>query len=350
MRSLPVLAFCSFAATAACSSPTSTPAPPPSESIGQPLGVAVDAKTIYVTDGFREAEHTPKVGRVLAIPRAGGDIKVLATTTDLAVDAPIAVDDGFVYYTTQFVPKGGPYTSHLFRVPIAGGEPEELATAPFIQAIALDADRVYFASDGSIGTGAAAGTIQAVAKTGGAAVTLASDAIAPSGLAISGTDVFYTLAGDRDNATGSVVRVPKAGGPTEVLAQNLPWPHAIVAGESAVYWLEYTLVGVDCSPVGDVVKLDLGGGAPVILAGKQPAPTQLALDGATLYWINDGAYCNLPDDSGSIVKMPAAGGASSEIASKVLNPVALAIDSGSVFFLHDADQGGDHGALVIVSN
>jgi hypothetical protein len=71
------------------------------------------------------------------------------------------------------------------------------------------------------------------AAPGTAPTVLASGLSAPTALAQDATSLFVAVGGD-----GTGVRVPKAGGPTEVLASGLALPCGVAADTRAAYWTE----------------------------------------------------------------------------------------------------------------
>jgi hypothetical protein len=338
-------------ATPGCSSvdPAGGPGGQTGNALGQPLAVAVDAHNIYVTD--RPHDGT-SVGRVLAWAQSGGDPRTIVSIPDGAfAGTALASDGSSVFYTVDFVGQDSVYASHLMRVGGDGGDPVELVTRPLIEQIALDADSVSFGSNGSVGTGAATGSIGKIAKTGGDPVTLASNEGGPVSLAINSTSVFWALAGGHEAGKGSIYRVDKAGGAAEQLAGGLTAPHAIVADEERIYWLEYDTLGVDCSTTGSVRSRPQAAAASTsIVAEKQASPGALALDGGNLYWSNSGLHCNVSvTANGSIARAPIAGGGAKLLADGVLAPRSIAVDASSVVYLQVTDAGGDSGALQVVA-
>jgi hypothetical protein len=337
-------------ATAGCTSIelVNEPGGPPS-ALGQPLATAVDANNFYMID--RDHAGT-KVSRVLARAQAGGDLRTIVTIPEgMSAGTALASDGSSIFYTVDFVGKDYVDASHLMRVGVDGGDPVELVTRPLIETIALDADSVFFGSDGSVGTGAATGSIGKIAKTGGDAVLLASDAGGPVSIAINSTSVFWTVDGGREASKGSIYRIAKAGGTAEKIADGLTAPHAIVADEERIYWLEYDKLGVDCSSTGTVRSQPVTAGATTsIVAEKQNAPNALALDGGNLYWSNAGLFCNVSAvANGSIARAPVAGGAAQTLADGILAPRAISVASSSILYLYLTDAGGGNGDLNVIA-
>jgi hypothetical protein len=82
--------------------------------------------------------------------------------------------------------------------------------------------------------------------------------------------VYFT-----NGQTGTVARVPKAGGSVETLARGRDAPGPIVVDGTDVFWAEQ---GTD----GGVVRLSLVGGIGVLAVGGEA--DGLAIDDGYVYW------------------------------------------------------------------
>lgn len=104
-----------------------------------------------------------------------------------------------------------------------------------IRGLALDATTLYWALEG--------GQILAIDKTAtvGTPRVLATGQAGPSSLAIDTDGVYFTNAGD-----GTVARVPKAGGPVQIVARDQAAPRALRADDAGLVWVNSTgdVVGV----------------------------------------------------------------------------------------------------------
>ncbi len=104
--------------------------------------------------------------------------------------------------------------------------------------------------------------------------TLASSLSAPWGLAISGSNVYWTNSGD-----GTVMTVPAVGGVTPTtLATNQGTPLGIAVDGVDAYWVD--------SAGGLVLQCALGGcnGVPRVLAPGLSTPWGVAVDATSAYW------------------------------------------------------------------
>jgi hypothetical protein len=161
---------------------------------GQPypvIGLTLDPWSVYWAAG----------GVIRRASKGGGSFYTIASDPTTSTSQPwaIAVDSEFVYWTNNY---GA--ASRMWRQPLAGGSPVELAllgfggTQPY--GMAIDQDRVFFATN----------QIQSALKDGGGAIDLGGvgDVLDAWCIAVDDTDVYYTR-----YETGNVTRVPKAETP-----------------------------------------------------------------------------------------------------------------------------------------
>jgi hypothetical protein len=119
---------------------------------------------------------------IASVPTAGGPVRLLAGNE--AQPRHLRLDEAHVYWIAD----GG-----LRRVPRAGGDVQTVVARPIV-AFALDGARVVVAD--------AAGTIGAVASTGGEPQMLASGQAGSTWVAVDGAAIYWTV-GD------TIVRLPK---------------------------------------------------------------------------------------------------------------------------------------------
>ncbi len=155
--------------------------------------------------------------------------------------------------------------------------------------IAVDDTSVYVTDMGVVG--GVNGTVQSVPLGGGAANTLASDQDVPAGIAVSGTQLFWTNEGHVDIATmtysgGAVMMVPTSGGTPSPFSSKGETPVGIGIGNGSVYWIANGLLVDDPDPGSNglwTARLD---GTGVAQVSKYPgigAPNMGIAAGAILW-------------------------------------------------------------------
>ena len=206
-----------------------------------------------------------ETGNVARVPRAGGAVQVLSQSE---APAAIAIDQANVYWIDK-----ASSAATLRKVPLAGGTGQQLATGIWASSIAVDASYVYASVDDSGGSGT--GSIVKVPVAGGAAVTLAPAQLNNGPLAIDSTYVYWANLGDgteRHNTDGSVMRVPKAGGSVVTLAANVDGPRSLVLANNSVYFGNWDSIQKVPTTTGAVSTVTTTTGA-----------TALAADGSSIY-------------------------------------------------------------------
>ena len=147
----------------------------------------------------------------------------------------------------------------------------------------------------------------APAPPGARSSPLAAGQPGPDAIAVDATHVYWI-----NDASGELLRAPKAGGAPTVLAtkQSVDAPRhaaALAVDESSVYWLT-TGTREKHGADGAVMKLPKAGGEPVVLAGDQRRPAALVLSGAEVLWLRPKAS-DAPDDEEADGAAPADAGA-----------------------------------------
>src|SRR5262249_48228366 len=117
---------------------------------------------------------------------------------------------------------------------------------------------------------------------------------------------------------------PKDGSSSPVtLASGETFPHAIRAGEKAIYWATATTSAPGQPPDGTILKLGADGGTPTVLAAGVVV-TDLAIDASFLYWCDIGDF--------TIKKVSLDGGAPVTLANSDGHPDVIAVDGSRVYW------------------
>jgi hypothetical protein len=307
-----------------------------------PIAMIGDGQHVYLAD------EVGGQSRILRQAVAGGALEVLATEDLSAVFAAMGTDGVFVYYSFN---DQSNRTHHLMRVPVAGGPPVVLADSGTILDIKVDDANVYWSTQPQLGT--PAGSVDAIAKSGGTPTVLASlTAEQPTGLALTATDLLFATGTTADGGypgDGSIYRIAKAGGPASPIAIGpgyAPW--RLVADDQRVYWLDDGYHGGSVPKVfgggGAIASVALTGGTPTALTEAVNGPAALVLDGANLYFtVTNEQGAELLSEHGTIDRLPTAGGDPTILANAEW-PRGLAVDATSVVYLFGVD--GDATARV----
>ncbi len=163
-----------------------------------PRGVVVDSTSIYWATLACAGDGGVCAGAVRKAPLDGlpdgGAVSTLASGQPLS----LAVDAKSVYWTNAGTQANGYGDGSVMSVPIGGGTVVTLATGqnnPY--GIAVDADTVFWTTLG--------GTVMSVPIGGGAANTLASGQLFPLAIARDPASVYWTDRGTGTN--GSVMKL-----------------------------------------------------------------------------------------------------------------------------------------------
>ncbi|APR77945.1 Putative serine/threonine-protein kinase pknH [Minicystis rosea] len=161
-----------------------------------PFGIVVSGNSAYWQDqpGMAGTEQLRRA------PLTGGTVDSgFATVASCAGE--LAADDRYIYFGSK--PKPGDCGGNDYvvsRIPLAGGEPEPLATGQSEPAhLAVDKAFVYWTNTGN-------GTVMKVPLEGGDPVVLAMEQDTPFDIAVDDNYVYWT---NRSSSHGAVMRVQK---------------------------------------------------------------------------------------------------------------------------------------------
>lgn len=265
--------------------------------------IAVNADKVFFTSA--------SAGTVAWVSRTGGGARVIAASQ--ASPSAIAVASSNVYWVNRGFGKAG---GTVMKMILPGGTPIALANAEdYPHDIAVDGEYVYW------DTFVPGGTIAKVPIDGGGKVTLATvdTMTSPFAMTIDGANVYWTSHGS-DTNTGSVMKVPLAGGTITTLASGYDLPSAIAVGNGAVFFMSHGPDGATLKKVGinggavstvladvwvqalasdatnlylaksrprfgtTIVVMPFSSAATKVMAELDGAVSQLAVDATTLFW------------------------------------------------------------------
>jgi hypothetical protein len=257
-----------------------------------PVALAVNATSVYVWNygtftGNSQLNNAD--GTVVQIPIAGGAEVTVGKNVEVFYAAPylnaIALDTNNVYWVQGANKSDGA----IMKVAIGSTNPQPIYSNQFFpEGVVTDGVNVYWVSWGTFdaqGNSNNDGTVMQGSVNGGTPITLASKLSAPACLAIDSKYVYWTNLGKMGGNnlpalnTGSVMQVPIGGGTVVTLASQESVPVSIALANGIVYWTEYGL-----GSLGLVLSVPSGGGTVVPLVAGLRNPYSLALSPTTLYW------------------------------------------------------------------
>jgi hypothetical protein len=274
-----------------------------------PGDIAVDATHVYWLTGhpfgFLPGHQSAGPVGVMKAPKGGGNTVVLAgnelSPTSLVVDATHA------YWTS-----GG--EDAVKRVPIAGGNVQLLVNG--------QKDPISLATDGVSLYWIADGAVRKMPLAGGNPVTLVSGAPPPVALTVDGGQVYYATNDGAAIGNSTILSVPAAGGNPTVLAAGQTNTAELVVQGGYVYWTNRGNGGVPNGPTGSVARVPTAGGVAQTLSG---GPTLIGggitVDGSNAYWA-----------VGNVLWMPIGGGSFTFLAKSQGDPSGIAADATHVYW------------------
>jgi hypothetical protein len=181
-------------------------------------------------------------------------------------------------------------------------QPVVLVSGPsLVHALAVDAQSLYFTSDGF-----PSGSVQKMSLSGGAVTTLVSGVATPQGIAVDATFVYW--ASEYGN---TISRIPIGGGAPTTLLSGVTDAMGVAVDASAIYF--------STIDTGSVWKAPLSGGSPVLLGTTTAAAggvTGVAVDAGHLYF---GTYS-------TVAQVPLAGGATTTLVTGANDAISVAVD------------------------
>ena len=177
--------------------------------------LVVDATHAYVSTEWMFSSGLGS-DPVLEVALGSGEVSVLAEGSPQA----LAVDARYVYFAER--------ESAIRRLPIGGGPTTTLASeGGWLGGFAIDASHAYWTAHEG---GEVSGTVMSVPLDGGEVTTLATGHGTSSGLAVDDEYLYFT-----DSDGGNLWRMPKRGGPVDLMLANLVRPGALALDATDLY-------------------------------------------------------------------------------------------------------------------
>jgi hypothetical protein len=227
-------------------------------STGEALtGIAPSDDRLYLTAGGT-------AGRLLSIPKAGGDAE------ELSKHGVTSIEPGLFGATVLWVDilaleGAADITANIMALDVSAGEAQAITAHTYWpRYLARDESHLYWVSWVSAAERAVfrrpwqGGTEELLASGYGPALVQA---------ALDATHVYFTVSREAPSSEPSEVRrVPKSGGPHELIAQDYGTGGlgaGLLVDDTSVYWTHVLGTGGGAA----LIRAPLQGGAPAVLAG-----------------------------------------------------------------------------------
>lgn len=302
----------------AASAPSAPPMPQVTvlaKGLAGSAAIGIDKRNVYwVDDADGTLQRVPKQGGVTMLVFSGSG-------TALAPGASAAVDDTDVYWTSA-AQAGTAKTNLLRRQDKNGGQPTTVAqsaTSPF-SCVVLDSEYMYWVQ-GNL--------VFRASKKGGAPAAVGGGLAGADCVAVDEKNAYVSLAGTdaKQHADGSIVWVPKAGGPAKLLVKDVHAPADVQVDATDAYWID-----------GDkVMKAPKTGGAATQVA-QAPGPIgDIVLDESSVYFTVPGT-----NGDGSVGRVAKSGGTPTTLASSQAGPAGIAVDAHAVYWTCNGTDAAQH--------
>jgi hypothetical protein len=233
-----------------------------------PFGIVANAPYIYWTTFFDGVIRSYDVGT--------GDVRVIATQQGSADQ--ILVDGDYLFYSVRWAPQG-----FVRRATISTGEVIDIATLiSDPDGIALDDTYVYWTQDSPAGTsdgGLWRGKRDGSGDMGGNEHLGFSD-LPASSVVVDANTIYWC-----PKVPPVMIALPKNGGSQSVLADLPSASTRLAIDQDAIYLADET---------GEIVRLAKADGALEILAESQLGVSALMLDDQQVYWVSNDAIRSTP--------------------------------------------------------
>jgi hypothetical protein len=290
--------------------------------------IAVDATNLYYATSVA----------LYNVPLAGGAPLNLSMPMTAGGFSPTAfvIDSTYAFWTSAFSPSMGLVLKVSKNY---GGTAQQLVnqTALYEQpyALALNDTNGDGLADWVIWVGHGDGqssTMPTIVKT-----SANSSGNSSTVLAYTTVKFLNSIALDKTSAyalspdTGSVLKVPLAGGAPVVFATGFTTATHVVADAQNLYVLDLGPFQSGAFAAGRIVKVPLDGTAPVDLASGLANLGQIVVGGGEVY-VTSEFHASPTTADGSVIAVPVAGGAPLTIASGQSYPEGIAVDATYVYW------------------
>ncbi|MEZ4338139.1 MAG: hypothetical protein R3B82_16080 [Sandaracinaceae bacterium] len=241
------------------------------------LGLAMDATHVYVSSVVRAVDGEPSVFAIRAVPKGGGEARVLARgECPGGVVADVSVDDTHAYWVhTRRV--DGVSTSTIQRAPKAGGPIETIvADLGGFYAYALVDGAVVYATGDRFRE-----RIERVPASGGPAEVLHQADDLVGAIVGDANGIAFTVR-DPDMSHVHVFELPPGGEAREV-AVFAGFPSSLCRDAGRTYWAEFTSEELS-APMRVMTETD---GAPREVAAGVPRGAHWTIARGRVYWGTD---------------------------------------------------------------
>ena len=289
-----------------------------------PTGIATDSGNVYWTEYGN--------GAIRKVGKSGGAVTTLATGSNRPVG--IATDGEYVYWSEASSP------GYVWKVSVNGGAITFLGYNVNNDGVAIDDGNVYWGEY----VYADQGSIDKVAKYGGAITKLATGLNQVWNVATDGASVFWV-----ENRTGGAVKqVSITGSGPVTLADNLSEPVALTVDSSNVYWIERNGGGT----ASGTLKMSPKAPTVQVTVGTSPSGRSFQVDGVsytlpqTFVWLSGSSHTITANSQAGftgaqyIWQSWSDGGASSHSVYPTFNASYVASFGTQYYLTASANQGG----------
>jgi hypothetical protein len=281
-------------------------------STGSAKGLVLDANNVFWAATAAQA--------IMVTPKAGGATETIPTSGG----GPYRIDasDTDVYFTSDV----GGYVARLSKTtrslePFVSGE-------DYPESIAVASEGVYFADQH-------AGTLKRAAFDGSAIEILALGIRSGGHLALDAESLYYA-----DSGLGELHAIDRVTRVNRLLVSGRSQPSALLPRGEMLYFLE---LGSEVASYADgkLLRMPRHGGPVEVLLDSLDAPDGLAADATSVFICTRGTELN--DYRGRILRY-GDGGTIITLATDQWQPFAIAVDDRAVYWTTDSD-GGLHALL-----